>query len=184
VLFRSDDFIQYLLIFNEFQNKLNKINLQENKLELTEKINKSRVKTVITEIQEWCEKNGLSYNGLVNTSELRDDIINTMCLIGLNPFHNWNMSIRNLILHTDTEKINYIKNMKMCIFEGYKLNIAAWNPVIKKYITRKTHIILDIDNANLISKADLFKYGDVNPKYIIYDIQRVAAKQVPNQAAK
>jgi HrpA-like RNA helicase len=137
----ADDFIVAMRIFKEFQKYLG--------------ILKSESGFTDTEsIQEWADSQGLSISGLYKVVELREDIINILSMIGLNPYENNHNSLVNNLYSEDLE--TYVKQVKQCIFEGYKMNIAIWNTVEKKYVSRKTHIPINIA-----------KYGDTNPKYLV-----------------
>lgn len=172
-LFVADEMLSYVIIFNEFQRRISELKIQN--LEVIKKTgDKKKLKSsenynIVEILQEWGNKYGININGLIDVLEIRDSIINCLGLIGLNPFYQIEKSYYNISEYSDEEKFDYIVKMKQCIFEGYKQNIAIWNSLEKRYYTRKTHIPLNIQNEYLLSKFDINKYGDSNPRYIIYD---------------
>lgn len=167
-LMLDDEFIRYILIFNEFQKQLLEVNIRNlnviKKVGDRKKKEKYETRSIIENLKEWGNNYGISIKGLLEVIDLRETIINTMVMIGLNPFHNHEKS-----LDINQDKHDYICSIKQCIFEGYKLNIAVWNNIEKKYYSRKSHLPLIIENEYILSKLDILKYGDSNPKYIIYD---------------
>ena len=139
-LFISDTMIEYILIFNEFQKLLYNIGLSDN---------------IINELKKWCDKYGLDATTLTEIIEIRDSVIKCMCIIGLNPFQYIENSMQYLIIASETDKLNYIKTLKQCIFEGFKLNLAVYNKKDRTYYTRKTNIG--------------FQIPEIEANYIIYD---------------
>ena len=73
----SGDFIEYLLIFNQFQKQLENLN-----------INVIGGDESHESIEEWCKNRNLNFNTLLQVLNNRDNIITTLSLIGLNPYHN------------------------------------------------------------------------------------------------
>lgn len=160
----SDEFINYMFIYYYFNKELRK-----QVSESEESINVD----VIDNLKEWCKYNGLEYAKIMDVFNIRDEIIESLAQTGLNPYQNNSKSLMHLLdsfqnLETDT-LLDYAKNIKQCIFEGYKLNIAVWDSVQKAYITRKTHIKLNIESSLIYTKYEIHKFGDNNPKYIVYD---------------
>lgn len=148
----SDDFIWGALIFNEFQIFLQNIEIAKYKYE---------------DLQKWCDQHGISLSGLYQVIELREDIINMIALIGFDPYANFENSIQ--FMHNNPIAVGEsIIRLKQCIFEGFKLNIAIWNPQLSKYITRDTHVPFDISDTttNFVSAIAPDNY---HPRYIIYD---------------
>ena len=127
--FISDDFITCLFIWEDFQNQIRKI-----------KENKS-----LTQVKKWCRENGLSYKSLIYIIKARDNIITLMIQsIGIDPFQGDNLPLRDLLKKNPEAGINYIKKIKNCIYEGYRLNTATWN--IFRYVHDATNLNLVIDS--------------------------------------
>jgi hypothetical protein len=133
-------------------------------------------RTVHEILQVWTEERGLSITELNTAIELRENIITMLSIIGLNPYENFDKSwtfVKNDINEVAPNLLDYIRGIKQCIFEGYKLNIAVWNAVEKKYFTRKSHLPIIIPSGaasgTIQDFTNVTKYGDTNPKYIIYN---------------
>lgn len=98
-----------------------------------DKLGKSIKKTI-----EWCRDSDISYQGMLLAVDMRDSIIEDMILVvGLDPLHNANNDLSN----------DELMKIKMCIYDGYKQNIA-----IREDDKFKTHnIALHIKtDANVI----------------------------------
>jgi HrpA-like RNA helicase len=162
-LFVMDDFLAFNLIFREFQKQLTNIKVHK----FTSGSKTSKI-TILEEINNWCDKYGLSFAGLSKIIDTREEIIGSLAMMGLNPYA-WNEHSLDNISPSLEDKSNYVKSIKMCIFEGYKMNIAVWNNHEKRYISRKSHLPLNITSNYISRRSDMIKYGDDNPKYIIYD---------------
>lgn len=162
-LYINDDFIRYVLIFNEFQKKLLEI-------KWFDKNNNDNNKNIIELLDDWSNEYGISIKNLLNVIEIRESIINTLSIIGLNSFANNDKCYNSIVdTYSESNKLDYIKILKQCIFEGYKTNIAMWNPTDKKYYGRKSHLSINIESDYVLSKVDIAKYGDTNPVFILYD---------------
>jgi hypothetical protein len=173
-LMLSGEFMRYITVFYYFQKKLQELAagkvipefFDEDEEEIVhafqedEKIGgakSARPEKNADPLAQWCESVGLSLVAMIDVIKLRDEIIEMMAYLGLDPYHNFSKSIYCVLPSgTDEEKYEYIKTMKQCLFEGYKLNIAVWNPVDKKFYTRKSHLPLQ-------------EKLDPGIKYIIYD---------------
>lgn len=145
-----DDFIEPLLIFEEFQKKVQDEN-------------------GIGKVKSWCESIGLKYDTLVSVIAKRDDIIYQLAMCGLNPYLRNTDSLTYSKLQYDSDKIKYITNLKYCIWEGYKCNLCMWDSSKKTYKTRKTHINLSFESEFVQTPTEIAKYGDNNPKFILFD---------------
>jgi hypothetical protein len=149
-----DNFIELLLIMQQIHSIIDKNNIED----------------ITDELKKVCKQLHVEYRSIMNAIELSESIIYQLALIGLNPYQ-WNeYNFENIINNPfDSNKLEYINKIKQCIFEGYKLNIAVWNAADKKYYTRKSHIPLQINSDFIQTFNEIEKYGDSNPKYIIFD---------------
>lgn len=173
-LMMADDFIQFIILFNEFQRKISEIGIMDldaiKKTGDRKKKQEIKNKNMIDIMNNWCEKYALKIDGLLTILETRDDIIDSMASMGLNPYQNYQKSYHLIENdYSDKEKYDYICNIKQCIFEGYKLNIAEWKKTEQKYYTRKTHIPIEFNSKYIQTKMDILKNGDNNPHYIIFN---------------
>lgn len=127
-----DDFIDLLILYHSFENVLRKGNMKK-----------------------WLEDSGVSYDAMIGIISIVQNTISTFKSLGVNCelgksfkdnveiFNNGNVE----------EFFEYIKKIKLCIYEGYKGNIAYFDGVYRSKTNGKK---LDIRVKN-------------NPKYILYD---------------
>jgi HrpA-like RNA helicase len=145
----GDDFIQFIFIVRDFL------------------VAHEEFKSIYA-LKKWCEKNGLSYAQLMNFIELRDELVATMATIGFNPYMG-EMYTELMQYSNSVDLLNYTKKIKQCIYAGYKMNTAMWNPAAHAYITERRHVKIIVDSDSI----------DTNfpPKYIIYNA--VTTKATP-----
>jgi HrpA-like RNA helicase len=171
----ADDFISDLLLYFDFQKHvIVTFTHSSEKEKKSSKSKKSSAETSEFETMEaWCAARGVDYRTIIEAIDRRDEVINTLAAIGFNPFHNEKNSLLHVVNNYQNgsvdELITCVKRIKQCIYEGYKLNMAEWNPKIKAYISRQTHMFLPFFNPLFIGKRDIDKYGDGNPRFIIYN---------------
>jgi len=116
-------------------------------------------------LRGWCEDVGISFTALNDMIESRDDILQMMSSVGLNPYHQFKKSfnyIESFQLH------DWICSVKQCIYEGYKTNIAIWDFNNHVYKTRLGRLEFNADRPWLSSGVDLYNSRIPNPKYICY----------------
>ena len=149
----ADDFIQAAIFFRAFQDHIAELDISD-----------------ATNLQRWAEERGASIAALNDVIELRENVINSLALVGLDPYIGFEGTgfEGTGFEGTGLEDINSIKIIKRCLFEGFKLNIAVWNSSDKKYHSRKSHLPIQVTSSIIRSEADIAKYGDTNPKYILY----------------
>jgi HrpA-like RNA helicase len=156
-LFVADDFIRFVIIFVEFQRMVAQVTRASSGI------------THLNDLRAWCNERGVAYDALVRIVAFRDGVINNMAAIGLDAFTCADGSLRNIAgSYSDDEKMDYIRTIKQCIFEGYKLNIAIWDTRRRIYKTRKANLPLTISSPYFEDARELEEYGDTNPKFIIY----------------
>jgi HrpA-like RNA helicase len=154
-LFVADDFIDRIFIFVAFQQAMEQVDSS-----VHQKIKGGNsIQGESTQAKQWCEDNGILYRGILEIISLRDEIMMSMIKIGFDPFYQQDKSSYNLDGSYESMR-DYIKVIKQCIYEGYRLNMAAWHPILGKYVSEKNHLPLAIKSPNL---------QGITPKYIIYD---------------
>jgi len=144
-LLYADEFIEYIFIWNSYMQTLDK--------------QKSGIIN-ISAIKDWCISANLKYSGLLMVTEVRDEILESFISLGYDPFWNglglkrgsYNLADilrKDMSLgHGGMEEIIKIKN---CIYEGYRLNIATYNNISKKYVMDYRKTPIDIISSKLIS---------------------------------
>ena len=101
----ADGMLELLAVFQDFSWQL--------------RYYKTGDKKSLHHMRDWCDDNGLSYKGMIDVLEIRDDIIDSMVNIGFNPFHNHEKYIGRFPSH------EVISKYKQCIYEGYKCNLIV-----------------------------------------------------------
>lgn len=149
----ADDFMSGLFLFTAIKN-------------IIKQCEKSKF---FTTLKMWAENYRLNYRAIINFIQIREDIIENMLGIGLEPF-------QGDILEDQPEEIfiDSITKLKYCIYEGYRTNLAILDETKNTYVTLqnlpiKTPTIFTQDE---IKKAEAKKYGitlKTKPKYILYD---------------
>lgn len=130
----ADEFIEMLFLWDEFQVESN----------------------TPADSKKWCLKTGLSYDGFMEWINLRDELILKLEELGFKT----NNDIPLLDCKTEDEFIETIRNIKRCIHEGFKLNVATWNESIQSYVS---------DRHKFRVKSWSTLLADSHPNYIMYD---------------
>lgn len=89
-----------------------------------------------TKLEQWCSERKISYQSISSIINLRDEVIEDLLSMGLNPFFN-KMDLTKLMKKNLHEGLAEIYKMKKCIQEGYQLNILEWNDVLEGYVNRR-----------------------------------------------
>jgi HrpA-like RNA helicase len=167
-LFVADDFIRYVIIFSQFQ-------------QLTVSAYGG---SDLSSVRKWCDERGVSYRALTEVATLRDNIISNMTNIGLNAFSGVDGCMRYIAgSYSDYEKMQYVKTIKQCIFEGYKLQIGIYDRTSLTYKSRKCNLPLKIGKtgvAHFLTVNEREEFGDTNPKFIIFGDARLVRNPKTN----
>jgi HrpA-like RNA helicase len=151
-------------------------------------------------IEEWCADNGVKYQGLLEALVLRDEVIESLVAIGLNPMylgyqnldhksgspkysvekveqiHSYNLpKILQINIHEGMEEIIKIKH---CIFDGYKCNLAIWNG--KSYSMAWKRLEIDNIESPLLD-VRLTDAEQKNPRYIVCQNYVIVDTGMPKQ---
>lgn len=158
----SDDFINYLLIYYQFKQAA----MNNDDLDL------------------YTKSSGINLDTMININALRDEVMISMAKIGLDPYYNYRNGIDALLRSKQNIEYNdilkYLKGLKQCIFEGYKLNVAIYNKKENRYITKKSHISLDINKEYLGIYSVTNQKSNENPNIIIFDKIRYMRSPMAN----
>jgi HrpA-like RNA helicase len=162
-LFISCEFIDFILLFN----KIDEIIVDNN-----------------IDLEEWCNDYGINYNGVNQVISLKEDIINTLIFnIGINPYLNSKKNINNLInisINSNKPKkelinelINEVSNIKKCLYESFKLNLASLDEKSGIYYSDHYNIQISYNSSSLIKSLPILKNGkefeQMKPKKILFD---------------
>jgi HrpA-like RNA helicase len=142
-----DDFISCIIVWDKFQSYLTNSE-------------KSAEKS-LNQIEKWCVKSGLKFDGLMEVIYMRDKIIDDMVKIGLNPFYN-------RVKENSYNSPEDVKDIKMCVYEGYKCNMFKHNSG-NLYNSCFNDILIKV-------KSNILKKMEIKPSYIIVDNYTLAQK--------
>jgi hypothetical protein len=152
----ADDFIEYLLIWYEFMELLNKYQYSFN----TDK------KKSLLDIDIWANDNGFNIKDIYNIADLRDEIIENFLVLGLNPYYNGlnlpkgTYNLISIMKRNLREGYEEIIKIKKCLYDGYRYNLAVFIPTLNKYVTKHKHIPVEIETK-------LIKVDKFSPMYIL-----------------
>lgn len=105
-LLLADDFIDGLILFYGIKYA----------------INADETKESMAKLEKWCRDCGISYAACMEFIRVRDDIIEHMIQVGLDPF----VGIGSGLLHTTEHTIfDIFTRIKYCIYDGYKCNLVT-----------------------------------------------------------
>ena len=156
-LFISCEFIDFLLFFNSFQELL-LINFDK-----------------IVVIHQFCINNHIIYSELMKLIEIRDEIIKDLTFnMNLNPMTNNHINLSALLNSSNTfnEAVEMIINIKKCLYDGFKFNIAIYNKELNKYIIKNTQFEINT-NSYLTKNLPILESGkkfEINkPPVILFD---------------
>jgi HrpA-like RNA helicase len=137
-LMRADDFIQCLVIWDDFVAATGKGS--------------------VTSIREWCSSHKISTQTMIDVSDTRDDIIRTLTSIGLCVLQKYEDSLK---FGNTIEKICSIKK---CIFEGYKLNMASLDANELGYTCLHSHVRFNIPKRSWMIRTKYIIYDKITIK--------------------
>lgn len=136
-----DQFIEYMFYYDAFVLK---------------------TKLGIDETKKWCNDIGLSFDGMIELTEKRLEIMEDLVKMGFNPLYNQSNSLKT------SNQSNYFTrlcNIKQCLYDGYKLNLIKWDAEEMRYFNRfHNHIkVKPLDSRitpHLILTDDVMIEGD------------------------
>jgi HrpA-like RNA helicase len=155
----GDEMVEYILIWDMYSEYLDQL--------INKKIN------VITPqlLDDWCKENKLKYTGMSQISGLRDEIIESLISIGLNPYYNGmglergTYNLLHMFRQNLPDFILELTKIKRCILDGYRFNLCIWNNNEKSYVLHYRNIPI------YVRCTVLGRMGDdaiqTNPNFII-----------------
>jgi len=129
-------FIEFIFLLDEFINKCKELKFN------------------MTKIKAWTLDIGLEYDGMMNFIETRDEILKILYINGF--------SLSGIPIMTSVKEEEFIEgvlNIKRCIYEGYKLNVAVCGGSTNSYYSER-HKYSVIPQAGFVFKT--------SPSYIMY----------------
>ncbi|QED21648.1 B962L [African swine fever virus] len=69
-------------------------------------------------------KKMLKYSSMVQILARREDILNELAIVGLNPFHQWQNRLASANAETFLKRVC---TLKQCMYEAYRLNCFCYD---------------------------------------------------------
>ena len=126
-------------------------------------------------INNWCKENKIKFDTLVKVSSLRDEIIVNLLTSGLNPYYNslhldkGDYNLVNCLRRNKVEGMDEIIKIKQSIYEGYRMNLARWNPKTHSYHSVHKHFQLSTESS-ICKLPESNKIKQTEPMYVIYNM--------------
>lgn len=144
------EFTNFLLIWEHYSEFLGKmlVSLQKKKSNGFS----------VAKIKKWCEDRKIKYEGLLQITATRNEIIESLISLGINPYYNGlqldkgTYNILKIIRENLDEGLGEIKKIKKCILDGYRFNLVVWDDTSKKYILRHRNIPVQIIRNNTLDR--------------------------------
>jgi HrpA-like RNA helicase len=149
----GDEFVEYLFIWEMYSDLLDTM-IKQTKA----KADKGNPYIFdVSFVEQWCLDNKLLYDGLNKVVKTRDEIIESLISMGINPY--WNglgiekgkYSLLKMFRENLDECIGEVKKIKKCIVDGFRLNLLIWDNSTKKYILNHRNIPVQV-NSNVLSR--------------------------------
>lgn len=150
--FTSCECIEYLLIYLKYCEVLDRIAKQ-----LDKRASKLKQILPMNYIYEFAENIGVRFQGLMNIIEARDELINDMLHMGLDPYYNGlelprgSYNLLSIIKKDAQLGRAEIVKIKQCILEGYRYSVCVYDQQRQTYICQNTQVPVKI-KSTLVSK--------------------------------
>ena len=104
----------------------------------------------LSDVEQWCLDNKLQYEGLNSVTDRRNEIIESLISMGLNPY--WNglglkkgtYNLLTMFRENLEEFMAEVKKIKLCIVDGFRFNLLIWDNSTKKYISHHRNMPVQI----------------------------------------
>lgn len=116
--------------------------------------------TLMGKVRSYFESKKIKLETIYTVIELRDELIECMLVLGLNPYYNslqlnrGTYNLINIMQNDINEGLDEINKIKHCFYEGYRMNLAMYSDVGKCYKTVMTNLKLSIDSTLLKPNHD------------------------------
>ena len=142
------EFTEFLLIWGHYSNFLDKliVSMRKSNSFSTQKI------------EQYCDKYKLVYSKLMLLTAVRNEIIEGLISLGLNPYYNGSglekgtYNLLSIFKENLTDGLSEVKKIKKCLLDGYRFNLVIWDDTVKKYILNHRNIPVQIIRNKLISR--------------------------------
>ena len=138
----------------------------------------------INNLEDECEKYGIIFRELMEMFKVKEDLVTTLLVFGINPYIKYNYSLRqNVDSPPSSSLLKKICKIKRCLYEGFRMNLVTWNGT--EYINKCGLPVVVQDSKCISMPADLSLRKDVPPTYFVtHDIMAMPKKNMYEAAAK
>jgi hypothetical protein len=150
----GDQFVEYLLVWELYSEFLN--NLMN---DIRKKSSKGQTYNFsISTIEKWCEDNHISYAGIINVTNNRDELLSSVISMGLNPYYNGmrlekgEYNLLKIMRNSLDDGLSEIKKIKKCILDGYRFNLIIWDDTSKRYMLHHRNIPVYFNRSLLLGR--------------------------------
>ena len=146
-VFIADEFIDSVFLWNEFMREVSQIEAMINE--------KNQVS--ISHIKKWCHKTDVDYDNMLRVVSVRDEIIESLIVLGIDPYYNGlnldhgTYNLAEIFKQNLDDGVAEIKKIKRCIVDGYRCNVARWNPAANSYEMDHRHAKIKV-RSSLVSE--------------------------------
>jgi HrpA-like RNA helicase len=150
----TDEFIEYLFIWDEFINEVEEIGDTISK-ELKKANSNSSNLLILKKVEKYCLENNFDMDTLLLIINQRDEMISDLLNVGMNPFYNGlslprgKYNLVNILQNNIQDGIDEIRKIKNCIYEGYRMNLYIWNEGSKSYVSPINHTPITLESKIL-----------------------------------
>jgi HrpA-like RNA helicase len=162
----ADEFVENLFIWYEFMEELDRIG---GKLEK----NAEFAKKTQVYLEKW-SKDKFRLRGMYNIVDRRDEVIEDMLTLGLDPYYNsygvggGGFNLVNLLRRNFAEGMEEIRKIKKCLYEGYRMNLCTWNEKVNGYVNSKNLVVgLQTPLLRPLRVGESAKKIQIRPKNIL-----------------
>jgi HrpA-like RNA helicase len=138
-----DNFLEGLLFYNTFCDVMNESNN-------------------LADIEKWCVTNKVKYDDMMKMTERRDDIINDLLIVGINPF--WVGKYELSAKTPDDLCFETIRRYKKCLYDGFRLNVLKYNNKKEEYEDRHGVVVKVFPLFDKNTREVVKKMGFKSPK--------------------
>ena len=150
----ADDFINCIFIWNIFRGFVGK------------NIGKG---IHLNKVREWLEKCNIKPTGFISMIRTRDDIIENLIDIGINPYYNGlglpypTYNLNQILTGSLTDGLAEIKKIKYCLYEGLKCNLLRHDK-FTTYTSVFKNVPVKVKSAVV---KELNEVDQLYPKYVV-----------------
>jgi len=163
----GDEMIDKVFLFNDYMNTI------------ASAVDKKKSYSIIS---QWYKDNKINKTKLIEVIGHRDEIIQMLLNIGLNPFYNGlglkrgSYNLTKILQNNFHDGLAEIVKIKKCIYDGYRYNLLIYDESIRSYRHNYKNFLVDIPSPIVRP----YREGLTRPRYVVaQDILLWKSSRVP-----